>query len=391
MFKEIYGNKNVIDELIEGVRSNRVSHAQLFLGPQGNEGLPMAMAYATYLLCEDKGEQDSCGKCSACIKANKWIHPDIHFSFPVITRKSGEKTKSVVWIQEWRQFLQDGAQRNVFDWIQIMNDKLAEKTVRGKQGNITTEECHDIISKLSLKAFEGEYKILIMWMPEYLGAAGNILLNLLEEPPEDTVLLLVAQNQDLILNTLKSRTQLVKINRLSDENIIKACLDKFQLGKEEASKIAHLAEGDINEIENLISNADNDNETLLKEILNLAVSNNGIGISKWVDRIASTGRESQKGFIKYLLQILRECVLFKYGNESLLRLKGAEHVLVEKLSSRLDIEKTELLITILNKKHYYIERNAHPKILFFDLTLLLTELLSDRAISDYKRSYTTMA
>ncbi len=229
-FIDIIGHREVKQQLVEMIQHNRLSHALLFLAKEGNGSLQLAIALAQYLTCESAnprkqtsnskpslfGENratqnpkfetlsDSCGTCSSCIKAQQLIHPDIHFSYPVVTKKSGSPPISTDYISEWREFIKSYPYGNVYDWLQFIG-------AENKQGNITAQECNDIIRQLNLKSFESEYKILIMWMPEYLGNEGNKLLKLIEEPPPNTLFILVAENESLILPTIVSRCQLIKI------------------------------------------------------------------------------------------------------------------------------------------------------------------------------------
>src|SRR4051812_38904572 len=239
LFKDVIGQSDVKQHLAEMVQQNRLSHALLFLAKPGSGGLPLALAFAQFLVCErvngksasnqqgtslfDLDEPatpinpispftDACGECSACNKARQMVHPDIHFSYPVIPKKSGDKPKSTDFISEWREFLLQNPYGNVYDWLQFIG-------ADNKQGNITAEECNDIIRQLSLKSFESEYKILLMWMPEYLGKEGNKLLKLIEEPPANTLFILVAESEGQILQTILSRTQLVKVPQLENADV----------------------------------------------------------------------------------------------------------------------------------------------------------------------------
>src|SRR4030095_3635660 len=234
-FKEIIGQDDIKKQLVDMVQQNRLSHALLFLGKEGNGSLQLAMALAQYLTCEVTNKNpksyqekipvstaswykegpsqtseprspssDSCGTCPSCIKARQLIHPDIHFSYPVVTKKTGSPPISADYISEFREFIKTQSYGNVYDWLQFIG-------AENKQGNITAQECNDIIHKLNLKSFEREYKILLMWMPEYLGNEGNKLLKLIEEPPPDTLFILVAENESSILPTILSRCQLIRI------------------------------------------------------------------------------------------------------------------------------------------------------------------------------------
>ncbi|MEY3947098.1 MAG: hypothetical protein RJB03_1804, partial [Bacteroidota bacterium] len=206
-FQDIPGQPIVKKSLVNLVASNRLSHALLFLGKEGSGSLQLAMALAQYVVCEQPSTADSCGECPSCTRAAAWAHPDIHFSFPTITREPGDKPVANDFIVEWRSFLSQTPFGNAYDWLQSIG-------AENKQGNITSHECEDIIRKLNLKSFENGYKILIQWMPEYLKDTGNKLLKLIEEPPPNTLFLFVAEDESRILPTILSRTQLIKINRL---------------------------------------------------------------------------------------------------------------------------------------------------------------------------------
>src|SRR3984885_2909521 len=232
-FSQVIGQQQVRDNLTEMVRQNRLSHALLFLGHEGSGALPLALAFAQYVVCErrDSSSADACGVCATCVKAGRLMHPDIHFSYPVIPKKAGDKPVSSDYSSEWREFIQQYPYGNAYDWLQFIG-------AENKQGNITAQECNDINRKLSLKSFESGYKILILWMPEYLGNEGNKLLKLIEEPPANTLFILVAENEGQILQTILSRTQLVKIPALDDSDV-EAGLEATQdISKEKAKQIA---------------------------------------------------------------------------------------------------------------------------------------------------------
>ncbi len=356
------------------VTSNRVSHAQIFLGPEGSGNLALALAFAQYVVCENKSGEDSCGICAPCIKASKFIHPDIHFSFPVIS-KPNEKPRSALFIQEWRVALTKNPYLNVNDWQQEISSE-------NKQLNISTYECHEIINSFKLKSFESAYKILILWLPEYLGKEGNVLLKLIEEPAEKTLLILVANNHEQILTTILSRTQLLKINRLKDEELSAALNNIHGLSPEESKRIVNLANGDYNECLKMIGNEKNANEELWSAWLNHCLKKDIVELSNWVDEIAATGRENQKSFLIYALHFIREMMAFQYTKSPNVRLQGDEINLVKKIYSLVSFEKLQLIYTLLNRSHYYIERNASSKILFMNLSVQLLRILTSQG-EDY--------
>ena len=235
-FREIVGQAAVKQRLINSVKENRVSHAQLFLGPEGSGNLPLAVAYAQYVACEDRQPDDSCGVCPSCRKYQKLAHPDLHFSYPFFAKHKDDN--ALTFMEQWREAF-------------LANPYLSLDTWRGyldaenKQANINIAECHQVIKKLSLKPFESAYKILILWLPEYLDKEGNALLKIIEEPQPNTLFLLVAQNQDQILNTILSRTQLVKIPALEYEEIKDYLINRHQQTDHAAGEIAYLSNGNL--------------------------------------------------------------------------------------------------------------------------------------------------
>lgn len=362
-FKDVIGQAKAKHILQNMVDTDRLPHALLFLAPQGTGGLPLARAFAQYVLCTDKNNGEPCGQCSHCTKAEKSIHPDIHFSYPTI----GSKTVATHVLKEWREAIAENPYLNANQWLEKLD-------AENKQGNIPVAECVEIIKKLSLKTFEGSHKILIMWLPEYLGKEGNRLLKLIEEPPAETLFLLVAENQDLILNTILSRCQLVTLPPLHDEEI-KQGLILRGISEKEAEGISHLSEGNFNEALNLARNAENDNATQFLEWMRTCFKGNGVELVTWVDKFASIGREKQKLFLKYGLHFLRELmILTATGNENL-RLRGEELTTALKMKTVISLNKIEPISKLFDECSYYIERNANPKILFLDASIKMNKIL----------------
>ncbi len=235
-FREVIGHKAIKEQLIKSVFENRVSHAQLFLGPEGSGNFALALAYAQFISCTDRQLTDSCGVCSSCRKYNKLIHPDLHFSYPFF--RGGEKEDSMQDLEEWRDLVITNPYFDMEEWRSRLD-------AQNKQPNINKAECLNILHRLSLKAFESEFKTMIIWLPEYLKNEGNRLLKTLEEPSGKTLILLVANHQDQILNTILSRTQLVKIPALSNQDIQEYLMESKDLPEAQASRIAYLSEGNM--------------------------------------------------------------------------------------------------------------------------------------------------
>jgi DNA polymerase-3 subunit delta' len=372
-FGQVIGQERVRDSLIELVRLNRLSHALLFLGHEGSGALPMALAFAQYVVCENRGENDACGICPSCVKSSRLIHPDIHFSYPVIPKKPGDKPVSSDYSTEWREFIKQYPYGNAYDWLQFIG-------AENKQGNITAQECNDIIRKLSLKSFESGYKILIMWMPEYLGNEGNKLLKRIEEPPEDTLFLLVAENESLILPTILSRTQLIKIPLPETAEIAAALEARSKLPAEQARQIAVLCEGNYHEALQLLSHADDDWQGVLRDWLNAILKSGPVAQVKWIEEISKSGRERQKQFLRYFSHLLEQAVRLRYIDPGQLPIPDGEKDFALRLNKIADIGQQNAIIQELDNAAYYIERNAHAKMLFHALTIKLYHILADKKV-----------
>ena len=365
-FSDITGQKEIKDHLIQTVLENRVSHAQLFLGPEGSGSLLLALAYAQFISCQNRQANDSCGECSSCRKYRKLIHPDLHFSYPFF--RGGEHEDSMPDQPEWRNLVLGNPYFNLDDWRLRLD-------AQNKQANINKAECMNILNRLTLKPFESEYKTMIVWLPEHLGNEGNRLLKTLEEPADKTLIILVAQNQDQILNTIISRTQLVKIPRLKDEDILKFLVEKKGISEPKAASIAYLSEGNLTAALSFMHEEENDHLKMFQEWLQLSYRDNGNKIVDFTEKAAKLGRENQKNFLRYGINLIRESVLILSAAENLVHLPQAELEFITNFSKVINLAKAEAIVAELEKAHYHIERNANPKILFLDVSLQLIKLL----------------
>jgi DNA polymerase-3 subunit delta' len=371
-FKEIIGQENIKQQLMQTVAENRISHAQLFLSCDGSGALPLAIAYAQYINCLDKQEADSCGVCSSCRKYERYIHPDLHFSYPFFASKDVKTAVDV--LEEWRSMLLADP---YFD-MDVWRSKLSAEN---KQANINIAECHDIIKKLSYKAFEANTKVLIMWLPEYLDKEGNSLLKIIEEPPQNTLFILVANNQEQILSTLLSRTQIVKIPKLPHATVEHFLMDGHGLSENQATEYSFLADGNLIEAKSLVSNTHNENADKFAEWLRMGYGNRVLELTAFVEQAASWGRENQKNFLKYGISFLRECSLLLSGADDLVKLPARALETAKKLSAHvLDLNMADAIIAELEKAHYHIERNANPKILFLDVSLQLVKIIKFKTL-----------
>lgn len=405
-FNEVIADNQTKKRLKELVQKNRLSHALLFLGREGSGALPLAIAFAQYVLCEkvnaksdksavslfgdEKIEQaqtrleDSCGQCSSCIKVSQLIHPDLHFSYPALKRDSNHKqVLSTDYITEWRQFIQQYPYNNVADWMEFLkeNSKLKIDNPANKQGNITVFECDDISHKLSLKSFESDYKILIMWMPEFLGKEGNKLLKLIEEPPPDTLFIFVAEDENGILPTILSRTQLIKVASVSNIEIGVALIKNHQLPDKKAGEIAAVAEGNFREALQLLQAPEEDFQSQIREWLNIILKNNVSSQLKWLDEINKLGREKQKQFLKYFIHLLEQGIRAAYlDDENIGIIPENERDFAFRINKICGTDAQEAIVKELDNAVYYIERNAHAKMLFHALTIRFFHIIKDNSL-----------
>ncbi|MDC0339125.1 DNA polymerase III subunit delta' [Flavobacteriales bacterium] len=373
-FKNIIAHEAEKKHLIHTVQENRISHAQMFLGPSGSGTVPMAIAYAQYILCQNKQDNDSCGACASCAKIQKHNHPDLHFSFPIHLSKEKHVYISDNVLGVWREILDENPYFGIEDW----NLKLGNEN---KQGVIGKEESQKIISKLSLKSFEGGYKILIMWLPELMnGQASNKLLKFIEEPPHKTVFLLVAEDQEQIIATIRSRTQIVKLPRLKEKAIATYLETEKEISANDSVIIAHLAEGDVGKAIHLITEQTEANFNFENFVnwMRLCYQRNIAKSIDWVDLIAVVGRENQKSFLKFCLNMFRQCIVGHYAGNELVVLTDEQNTFLSKFSPFINSKNIVGLTEAFNEAYYHIERNASAKILFLDLSLKTFSLLQKK-------------
>ena len=368
-FKNIHGQEKIKKQLIQTVKDNRVSHAQLFFGPEGSGKLALAIAYAQFISCTNKQENDSCGVCSSCIKYNKLIHPDLHFFYPNASNNKIRKPRSKDFIKQWRELLIEN------DYNVNLNQWYEKVEIERKQAIINVEDCHEIIRTLSLKTYESEFKIIIIWMVEKLfhAAAPRILKNL-EEPPEKTLFILITENYEKILSTISSRTQLIKIPKFKKKDISNFLKAKFDEPENVIYKASNLADGNIINAIDFLNNSEKENFNFIKfrEFLRLTYSNDFIEINKFVVDIAKISREKQKHFISYGLKIVRNCIL-KNNNPDLVKTEGEELKFLNAFHPFINSTNYLQFNDELNEAFYHIERNGNSQIIFMDLALTFTK------------------
>lgn len=376
------------------VQHNRLSHALLFLGKEGSGALPLAINFAQFVVSQPAASEpvadlfggftpieagpaykspEDLAEDPSYLRAAKLLHPDLHFTYPVISKKPGEKPVSADYIADWRDFYLQFPYGNVYDWLQFIG-------AENKQGNITAEECNEIIHKLSLKSFESAYKVLVLWMPEYLGKEGNKLLKLIEEPPPNTLFILVAESEEQILPTLLSRCQLIKVPLLSNEEVEDALFERAKASKETASQIAGIAEGNYREALQLLQHSEEDWHSYLREWLNATLKGGPAAQVKFTEEAAKLGREKQKQFLRYFNHLLQMSIRIKVLGADQVKMGDQEKDFAIRLNKIASVSQQQAIIEELDKASYYIERNANGKMLFQALTLKLYHIIQNKTL-----------
>lgn len=373
-FSSVIGQQAVKKRLIQTVKDSRISHAQLFLGPQGSGKLAMAIAYAQFINCTGRlpESDDSCGTCPSCYKFEQLAHPDLHFIYPVATTKDVlRKPISKNFIAKWRSLV---LERNAYIKLAHWYDTIG---IENKQGIINAEDCNEIIKTLGYKSYEAQYKVMIIWMIEKLfHSAAPKILKILEEPPEKTLFLLVAEDPGKIISTILSRTQLVKIMKLGDEDIRSVLIKNFGAEPKNAHKATLAANGNFVEALELLADDVSDEYFIkFRQWMRLCFKINVAEMSKWIAEITKMGREKQKAFLANGSEILRECLAVKLRGEDVLRGDGEERDFILKFSKAISGQFIPDLNQMLNEAAYHIERNANPGILFMDISLKISHML----------------
>ncbi|MAP55666.1 DNA polymerase III subunit delta' [Altibacter sp.] len=376
-FSEIIGQKHLQSHLIKTVDNGRVPHAQLFVGNSGSGLLPMAIAYAQYLLCQSH-EPNSTAQLHCKQKIAKLAHPDLHFVYPVNTNDVVKKNPvSSLFSEEWRAFVLSNPYASLFDWFQTLG-------IENKQGNINVREAEEIAKRLSLKAYEGGYKVMIIWMADKMNTeCANKILKLVEEPPERTVLLLLTEQEEQILATIRSRCQRLHFPLLPEEQIAKALQAKHAVPEKVAKKVSRQAHGDFNKALHLYQQDGDDKvfeawfvqwvRTAFKAKGNKAVIHS---LLLWSDSIASEGRETQKKFLLFCMELFRQAMLQNYKADSLIFFEAQDSVFsIEKFAPFIHQNNIYEITKALEDAIYHVERNGNAKIIFTDLSMQLTRLI----------------
>ena len=386
LFKDVLVDESLKKRLISLVKENRISHAQLFLAQAGSHAFALAMAYAQYICCEHPGEDDSCGACPSCAKFAKLSHPDVHIIFPNCTTTEVKKDPDFTQFSaKFRQFVFDHNYHiDIHDWLMELGGE-------NKQAFINTRDCAFIVNQNSIKSYEGGYKIYILWSADrlYRDAAPK-LLKTLEEPENKTLFILITENTEKMLTTILSRTQLVKIPKLTTEVIQQQLTKEFGLDSNQASDIAVMADGNYNRAIELLNDNSEYKETLDQIQLLLgsmtalaqAVPNkadvNFLEVRDCMDNIIARGREYQKNFLSAFIRILRAMLMKNSHQEAVSKNSSMENTLIERYANAFSLKNVSQIFDECNRTLYHIERNGNSSIVFTDWYLKVSELIAPR-------------
>ena len=375
-FKEVLGQEKLKKLLVHSIREGTVPHAQLFLGPKGSANLALALAFAQYVACKNKQKDDACGTCPSCVKHLKFVHPDLHFVFPVATT-SNVKTKPVSksFLSEWRSLLNENPYFSLFDWLKHIG-------VENKQGLISVEESINVLKDLSLKPYESDTRIMLIWMPEKMNIqAANKLLKIIEEPPQKTLFLLVAESTENMLATVLSRTQLLKVPRYSNEEVLNYLTNRG-VEQARARMISNFVDGNFNEALQLVEYVEDSEQNSLDFVQWMRLCFSALQVKdinklvQWSEMMAKVGRESQKSFLLFASNVMRDALLKNYGVEKMMKMNVSGHnFTMEKFAPFIHADNCMEIISELNLAQLHIERNANPKILFLDTSFKIARLL----------------
>ena len=374
-FNKIIGQDHLKKKLRETVKNNRVAHAQLFYGGEGVGKLPLAIAYAQFINCKDENKfinGDSCGTCPSCNKYNKLIHPDLHFVFPIAGGDESKKPISSNFLTEWLELLlQNDGYITLNDWYQKIE-------IERKQAVINVSECNQIIQTLNYTSYESDYKVMIIWMVEKLYyVAAPKLLKILEEPPDKTLFLLIAEHTEQIINTIMSRLLPVKIPRIDDDAITEAIKKRFNVDDPIANQVAQQANGSFTEAVSLLDQSEDRkaNFDRFKDWMRMCWTFDAQGLLDFSEKVAREGRESNKSFLQFSLVAIRTSLALNYTKYAYIRIAEEERVFYENFSPFVNHLNIVMFTNEFNKAINHIERNVHSALVFFDLSLTIVKLL----------------
>ena len=369
-FKDVIGQEEAKQRLIREAKEGKIAHARLFCGPEGIGKLPLAIAFARYLSCNNPGEKDACGVCPSCVKFNKLAHPDLHFVFPVIKKKAKD-TVSDDFISEWRELLSHTPYFNLNIWLEEMG-------AENQQAQIYVKESDEIIRKLSLKSSQGGYKIMIIWLPEKMNVeCSNKLLKLLEEPPSQTIFLLISEEPDMLLTTIQSSTQRFTLYGIKEECIMERLQNQYGLQEKDANSIAHQSEGNfLKALESIHLSEENKLFfDLFVNLMRLSYQRKIREMKQWSETLAAMGREKQKHFLSYCQRLVRENFIYNFQNPSLIFMNEEEQNFSKRFAPYINEKNVMGIMDELSEAQRHIEQNVNARMVFFDFSLKMIVLL----------------
>ena len=369
-FKDVIGQEEAKQRLIREAKEGKIAHARLFCGPEGIGKLPLAIAFARYLSCNNPGENDACGVCPSCVKFNKLAHPDLHFVFPVIKKKAKD-TVSDDFISEWRELISHTPYFNLNIWLEEMG-------AENQQAQIYVKESDEIIRKLSLKSSQGGYKIMIIWLPEKMNVeCSNKLLKLLEEPPSQTIFLLISEEPDMLLTTILSRTQRFTLYGIKEECIMERLQNQYGLQEKDANSIAHQSEGNfLKALESIHLSEENKLFfDLFVNLMRLSYQRKIREMKQWSETLAAMGREKQKHFLSYCQRLVRENFIYNFQNPSLIFMNEEEQNFSKRFAPYINEKNVMGIMDELSEAQRHIEQNVNARMVFFDFSLKMIVLL----------------
>ncbi len=383
LFKNVMVDDELKMQLITLIKENRISHAQLYLSSVGAHSFALAIAFAQYLSCENRSENDSCGICPTCQKFEKLAHPDLHLIFPnCITKNVKKDPDSKQFAQQFREFVfQNNYHIDIDDWLKELDGE-------NKQASINIRDCSNIINQNSIRSFEGGHKMYIIWCADRLyHAAAPKLLKTLEEPENKTLFILLTENPDKILTTILSRTQLVKIPQIKSDVIKNQLIEDYNISETKAEDIAAICEGNYHKAKTLATESAqmremvSQFETLVKSIYSLSrkESNEQIGypeVKEIINEIVAKGREEQKNFLKYLIRGFRNMLMMSTDNENMIRATADEKKIIQNYKDMVILKNATAILNECNSAIYHIERNGNSALVFTDLYLKLSQIVS---------------
>jgi DNA polymerase III subunit delta' len=370
LFKQIIGQDDLKQQLKHMVQGQRISHGLLFSGKEGSGHLALALAFTQYIFCTNKNDDDACGLCSSCLKLNKLSHPDFHLVYPIASSKDVKVSTDAVFA------FREAVIRNPY---LTLNDWFDELNAENKQPIISAEESSEILKKLSYTAYEGGYKIMLIWYPEKMNAvSANKLLKILEEPPEKTLFFLVTTAPDQIITTILSRTQMVKVGNISESILSHEIEQYYKLNAQDALNVARLAEGSWREVQSIMEEQDEMVALVqhFQALMRLALKFDALKMNQWIEQTAGFGRERQKQFFQYALHLIREALMINHGASNLVRLRGDELEFIKKFAPFIHEGNYERIIETFESAYFFVERNANAKILLMDVGLKLNEYMN---------------